>query len=49
MTQSVGSRVLMSIKPVVQVYEDVKRMDVGTEESFHVKVRTKMLGKFCNA
>ncbi len=43
MTQYVGSRVLMAIKPVVQAYEDVKRMDFGTENSLLAKVRTKKL------
>ena len=45
MTQSAGSRVLMDIKPVVQAYEDVKRMVFGTEESFLVKVRKTKLAK----
>ena len=45
MTQSAGSRVLMDIKPVVQAYEDVKKMDFGTEESFLVKVRKTKLAK----
>ncbi len=45
MTQSAGSPVLMAIKPVVQAYEDVKRMDFGTEKSFLVKVRTEKLVK----
>ena len=45
MTQSAGSRVLMAIKPVVQAYEDVKKMDFGTEKSFLVKVRTKKFAK----
>ncbi len=43
MTQSVGSRVLKAIKPVVQAYEDVKRMDFGTDKSLLAKVRTKKL------
>ena len=46
MTQCAGSRVLMAIKPVVQAYEDVKRMVFGTEESFFVKVRTRKFVKF---
>ncbi|KAL9960520.1 hypothetical protein ACROYT_G033992 [Oculina patagonica] len=48
MTQSVGFRVLKAIKPVVQAYEDVKRMDFGMEESFLVKksfVNTFSAGK----
>ncbi len=43
MTQSVGSRVLKDIKSVVQAYEDVKRMDFGTEKSLLAKVCTKKL------
>ena len=41
-TQSAGSRVLMAIKPVVQAYEDVKKMVFGAEEIFLVKVRSKI-------
>ncbi len=41
MIRSAGSCVLKAIKPVVQTYEDAKRMDFGTEESFLVKVRGK--------
>ena len=40
MTQSAGSRVLMAIKPVVQAYEDVKKMVFGAEDIFLVKVRS---------
>ena len=46
MTQSAGSRVLKAIKPVVQAYEDVKRVVFGKEESFLVRVRTKTFVKF---
>ncbi|KAL9960532.1 hypothetical protein ACROYT_G034004 [Oculina patagonica] len=48
MTQSAGSRVLKDIKAVVQAYEDVKRMDNGTEESLLAKesfVNTFSVGK----
>ena len=45
MTQSAGSRVLMDIKPVVQAYEDVKRVDFGAEKSLLVKVRGTKLAK----
>ncbi|KAL9960490.1 hypothetical protein ACROYT_G033958 [Oculina patagonica] len=38
MTQSVGSRVLMAIKPAAQAYEDAKRMDFGMVENFLVKL-----------
>ena len=45
MTQCAAFRVLKAIKPVVRAYEDAKRMDFGTEESFLVKVRTKKFAK----